>query len=121
MNNFWEKLDLEIKNTKEYLKYNISQINEKHLFHHHSKVKFTSNSYFNSGDSLLKQNQLCKLGVGNIYFETDNYFFTRQFNGVLYSKKEYFENKEHNKMVYAGLYNKPYFGNKKLFKELNNE
>lgn len=121
MNNFWEQLDLEIKNTEEYLKYYISQINEKHLFYYHSKVKFTTNSYFSNGDSLLKENPLSKLGVGNIYFEADNYFFTRQFNGKIYSREDYFENKKHSKMVYDGLYNKPYFGNEKLFKELNHE
>ena len=99
----------------EYLYYHIDRLVEKHFFYHHSKQKFTKSTYFKSGDSLLKENELCKLGIGKIFYETDKSIFTRQFNGVLYSKEEYFKNKEHSKMVYSGLYEKPYFGNKKLF------
>lgn len=112
-------LDLEIENSKEYLIYSINQTVEKYNFNYHSKVKFTNYNYFRSGDIILKQNELSKLGVGKIYFESNNYFFTRQFNGKEFTKEEYFKNKQHSKMVYNGLYNHPYYGNKELFKQIN--
>lgn len=110
-------VDLEIKDSEEYLKYAIKQIVEKYDFNYHSKVKYTNSNYFKSGDKLLIQNEFSKLGVGKIFFEDDNYFFTRQFNGIQYSKEEYFKNKAHSEMVYNGLYNAPFYGNKKLYIE----
>ena len=109
-------INLEIQKSLEYLKYAIEQIVEKNNFHYHSKVHFKKDNYFKSGDKLLIENQLSKLGVGKIFFEDDNYFFTRQFNGIQYSKEEYLKNKEHSEMVKNGLYNKPYYGNRQLYK-----
>lgn len=112
-------IDLEIQKSLEYLKYAIEQIVEKNIFYYHSKVHFKKDNYFKSGDKLLIENPLSKLGVGKIFFEDDNYFFTRQFNGIQYSKEEYFTNKEHSDMVKNGLYNKPYYGNKQLYKAIS--
>ncbi len=112
-------INLEIDKSLEYLKYAIEQIVEKNNFHYHSKVQFTKSNYFKSGDKLLIDRPLAKLGVGKIFFEDGNYFLTRQFNGIQYSKEEYFTNKEHSDMVKNRLYNKPYYGNKQLYKSIS--
>lgn len=97
-------IDKEINNTKEYLKYAINQIVEKNNFYYHSKVTFTSKKIYELGDILIKPKLNWKNGISKIFKETENYVFTRQFNGVLYTREQYFKNKIHNKNVTNGLY-----------------
>lgn len=114
-------IELEFKQSSEYLNYIINEIAEKNDFWYHQKIKVEVRTDAITGHGKLvkipKPN--CKCGVGKIFFETDDYFFTRQYNGILYTKEQYFKNKEHNAMVTAGLYCAPYFGCEKKFKELN--